>query len=94
MSVAAIPREIPMRTILLALGVMAALQAVDIRSSEARPWYPWCARFADRSGTTSCSFSSFAQCQATISGIGGGCLQNWNEPPPPPRYSKPRRSRD
>lgn len=83
-----------MRTILLALGAVAALQAIDIRPSEARVWYPWCAQLADRSGATTCSFTSLAQCRATVSGIGGGCIQNWYpQPDVAPAYSKARRHR-
>ena len=31
----------------------------------------------DRSGVEECLYSSFEQCQATLSGIGGSCVQNW-----------------
>ena len=39
-----------MRTIVLALAAAATLTAIGSRPSEARPWYPWCAQYADRSG--------------------------------------------
>ncbi len=35
--------------------------------------YPWCVGTAD--DRTDCSFSTYAQCMATASGI-GGCFQN------------------
>jgi uncharacterized protein DUF3551 len=35
--------------------------------------YPWCVAGAD--GYFDCSFSTYPQCQATASGI-GGCVQN------------------
>ncbi len=72
------------------LFVLAALVAFvgDVRPSVAHgwyPWFPWCARYADRSGITECSFVTFQQCLATVSGIGGFCMQNWYPPPPAPR---------
>jgi hypothetical protein len=82
-----------MRKILLALGAVAALQAIDTRPSKASPWYPWCAQYHDRSGATSCAFTSLAQCRATVSGIGGGCIQNWREPDILVPYARPHRHR-
>jgi hypothetical protein len=38
--------------------------------------YPWCAVYADRSGATSCYFSTYQQCQTTIQGIGGNCIRS------------------
>jgi hypothetical protein len=38
--------------------------------------YPWCAKYYTRMGGTSCYFTSYAQCQATVSGIGGYCFQS------------------
>jgi hypothetical protein len=75
-----------MRKLLLALLALVAAGVTltgDPRPSAARPWYPWCARFADRSGTEECLYASFQQCQATISGIGGSCVQNWYPQPAP-----------
>ncbi len=36
--------------------------------------YPWCAAY--RNGGTNCGFSTFAQCQAALSGNGGSCEEN------------------
>jgi hypothetical protein len=33
--------------------------------------YPWCANYTK--GSTSCSFVTFEQCMADVSGIGGFC---------------------
>jgi hypothetical protein len=69
-----------MRKLLLGLLALMAVGVTllgDPRPSEARPWYPWCARFGDRSGVEECLYASFEQCQATLSGIGGSCVQNW-----------------
>jgi hypothetical protein len=80
-----------MRMILLAIGTLVLAAAADTRPSEARPWYPWCAQYADRSGITQCAFVTFGQCLATVRGIGGACVQNWYAPPVVPRYERPRR---
>ena len=34
--------------------------------------YPWCAIYA-KDGDTHCFFTSYEQCMATVSGIGGFC---------------------
>jgi hypothetical protein len=49
---------------------------------------PWCAQYYD-SNITSCAFTSYQQCMATISGIGGLCIQNFRYAPHPP-YAEPR----
>jgi Protein of unknown function (DUF3551) len=36
----------------------------------------WCARYSTPGGGSNCGFYSFAQCQATVSGIGGFCQRN------------------
>jgi Protein of unknown function (DUF3551) len=40
--------------------------------------YPWCAQYSGRAlgGSQNCGFVSFAQCMATVSGVGGFCVQN------------------
>jgi hypothetical protein len=46
--------------------------------------YPWCAQYSGRAlgGAMNCGFVSFAQCMATVSGIGGFCVQNNTYQPP------------
>ncbi len=83
-----------MRITLFALAALIVGLAGDPRPSAARPWYPWCAQYADRSGVTSCMFMSFDQCLATVRGIGGSCVQNWYPAPGEPRYDRRRRHRD
>jgi hypothetical protein len=63
--------------LLLALAV-AALTGVTAPASAQSPYsYPWCSRqTAGKSDTTTCYFTSYAQCMTTISGIGGWCYQN------------------
>ena len=39
--------------------------------------YPWCAQYSGgMGGAMNCGFSTFTQCQADVSGIGGFCIQN------------------
>jgi Protein of unknown function (DUF3551) len=38
--------------------------------------YPWCAVYTKTSGAVSCYYTSFQQCMATMSGIGGTCIRN------------------
>jgi len=77
--------------IALALVTAAALAP---RPAAAAYYYPWCAFYYDRSGVFSCSFASREQCMATISGIGGNCIQNMVQPPPAyGAYYEPRRTK-
>jgi hypothetical protein len=56
--------------------------------------YPWCVY--SQEGATDCSFSTYAQCKATASGI-GGCGANpraaANVPEPVPSAPRQRRGR-
>jgi hypothetical protein len=66
------------RIFLLAL-VSAALMGVTEPASAQSPYsYPWCSRqtYGGSATTTTCYFTSYAQCMTTISGIGGWCYQN------------------
>ena len=38
--------------------------------------YPWCAQYTDKVGGQACYYATLAQCMATMSGIGGNCVQN------------------
>jgi hypothetical protein len=69
-----------MRNSLLAL---AALVAAGSATPAAAATYPWCARYSTSGGE--CSFNTFEQCMATLSGIGGSCVDN-------PGYSGPAAS--
>ena len=62
-----------MRAALIALAAIGTLSAIDIAPAEARD-YAYCMR--TRYDTDQCTFDSFAQCQATSSGLGGSCFQN------------------
>ena len=63
--------------ILLVLFVAAV--GVSAGGARAEPYYPWCARY--NGWTIVCSFMTFQQCMATISGVGGICQQNVTPPP-------------
>jgi hypothetical protein len=38
--------------------------------------YAWCARTPVTAGNPQCDYTSFGQCQAYVSGIGGDCIYN------------------
>jgi len=60
-----------MRVVFLVLSFLV-LAGIEKRA-EAQD-YPWCAYYSK--GCTSCSFVSYAQCMADVSGLGGFCQQN------------------
>ena len=72
-----------MRTFAFALGALAVAALVHPGSAAAQDAkvYPWCAN--EEGGVESCSFTTFQQCQETISGIGGSCSIN-------PEAARPR----
>jgi Protein of unknown function (DUF3551) len=81
-----------MRLLLIILAASAAIVCIE-KPAEARD-YPWCAYYGPRFGATNCGFSTFQQCLATISGIGGSCGANpMYQPAPGPHRSTrhPRR---
>ena len=62
-----------MRTILLALGVLAA---VSHGHADAAPSYRYCAHYEDR-GDVTCTYDTFQQCLDTArGGAGGTCSEN------------------
>ena len=61
--------------LILALAAAALAQATPSHAQS--PYsYPWCALYGDRSGAQSCYFMTYAQCMATIDGIGGSCIRS------------------
>jgi len=58
---------------LVAVALSSATQGASAQSAYS---YPWCSYDVGRSGQFSCYFSSFQQCIATISGIGGLCVSS------------------
>jgi hypothetical protein len=78
-----------MKQALFVLTAAVVALVADPRPSAAGDWYPWCAQYYDTRSLTECSFTTFAQCQASISGIGGNCIQNVRPPPGGPRRDRP-----
>ena len=72
-----------MRILLSILVVLAA--GVCIQKPAEAQSYPWCAYYnmGGMAGATNCGFTTWAQCQAAISGVSGSCGAN-------PMYQPPR----
>jgi hypothetical protein len=80
-----------MRTAFAALLLL--ITGTATASAQAVPEYPWCAMLGgDAGGGTSCWFTTLEQCRATVSGVGGYCMQNpaYTGGGPPARRGRPR----
>ena len=78
-----------MKLLLSALAVIAASAALGTPAQAQN--YPWCALYngGGAGGGTNCGFVNFAQCMATLNGIGGFCTVNTQYAPPPgPRLQR------
>ena len=65
-------------TVLGAIVFSSLLLAGTVRAYDL-PYdpYPWCANYGGRfGGASNCGFSTWNQCMATVSGIGGFCARN------------------
>jgi hypothetical protein len=70
-------REAIMRTLLLIATATAFVLAAGSEPSRAEITYPWCAQYGGwDGGGRNCGFSTYEQCRATVSGIGGYCETN------------------
>jgi hypothetical protein len=72
------------RSIFAASAVALALTAATLTApapARAAPYWPWCSQYGPRSHAHSCAFVSWQQCMQTVSGIGGYCYQNPEQPP-------------
>ncbi|HTV37788.1 MAG TPA: DUF3551 domain-containing protein [Xanthobacteraceae bacterium] len=79
-----------MKALLFAIASVAAAAALSA-PAEAQN-YPWCAYYGGREGGgTNCGFTTYEQCMATVSGIGGFCNRNTQYVPPPGPHSAPGR---
>jgi len=60
---------------ILTIVLLATTQASHAQSAYD---YPWCAQYTSRggSGALSCYYATYAQCMATVSGIGGYCIRS------------------
>jgi hypothetical protein len=63
-----------MRPLLFLLGISVGI--VDLASPADAQNYPWCLIYGTDFGGKNCGFTTFQQCQDTVSGIGGFCMQN------------------
>ena len=64
-----------MRLLLLILGILVG--TAELGSSAEAQNYPWCAIYGGgMGGATNCGFTTFQQCMATVSGMGGFCQPN------------------
>jgi len=64
-----------MKALIIATGLAVAASALP--SGAQAQNYPWCAVYGGRSGGgQNCGFSTFEQCMATLSGMGGFCQRN------------------
>jgi hypothetical protein len=68
------------RSIIAMLATMTAWLALP-DPTVAMPYYPWCSIRPFSGGAKQCYHASKAQCMATISGIGGLCIENNAIPP-------------
>jgi hypothetical protein len=71
-------REIDMRLAIVPLMLACIAPLVGARDSFAQSAYdyPWCAVYTKTNGAVSCYYTSFQQCMATLSGIGGTCIRS------------------
>ena len=69
-----------MKAGLLLFGVLLATAAIGTAAQAQN--YPWCAQYGNGNGGTNCGFSTFPQCMADVSGIGGFCMPNNTYRPP------------
>jgi hypothetical protein len=56
------------------LAGAALLSLFVIADPAAADPYKWCAAY--RNGSNNCGFTTFEQCQASVSGVGGSCQPN------------------
>ena len=84
-----------MKALIVAIGICAAAGAMSTRAEAQN--YPWCAYYSGGSmggGGTNCGFTTYEQCMADVSGIGGLCMRNTQyipAPAPRPDYRPHRR---
>jgi hypothetical protein len=75
-----------MTRIIAGLVLLAGAGIAEPSGAQAQSAYdhPYCAVYADgdSSGARSCYYTSYAQCMATMSGIGGYCIESPYYRPP------------
>jgi hypothetical protein len=70
-------QEASMKYLYAAVLLSFASTALPVTPAVAATEYPWCAQYSGRGGGgRNCGFTSYGQCMATVSGIGGFCERN------------------
>ena len=69
-------RAISLAISLLAFIGLAVLAQTQSGAAQSAYDYPWCAIYGDTSGSQACYYTSYQQCMATLSGIGGTCIRS------------------
>ena len=80
-----------MRLLPFMLGIFVSIVGIGTRAEAQN--YPWCAQYSAGGDGMNCGFTSFQQCLADISGIGGFCIQNNTYQPPQVPRPRARRTR-
>ena len=76
------------------LAAMLLMPFALAAPARAEIYYPWCAQYgASGDGGRNCGFSTYEQCMATVSGIGGFCERNSFYTGPAERPAKRARKR-
>jgi hypothetical protein len=82
----------PVPIVLFAILFAALLGNIRAASAQSAYSYPWCS--VRNRGAMSCYYTSWEQCRASLSGIGGNCVNSpYYRPsaPPAPRIAKHRK---
>lgn len=59
---------------LAAAGLVAVMGSSPAAAASRQ--YPWCERTSTSGFNPSCTFTSYRQCMASVSGVAGDCIQN------------------
>ena len=59
-----------------AIAGTALMASVTAGHAQSAYDYPWCAIYTNKSGAQACYYASYAQCMATMQGIGGMCIES------------------
>ena len=79
-----------LKSMLVGGGIMAS--GLTMGHAQSAYDYPWCAVYTNRSGAQACYYASYAQCMATMDGIGGFCMRSPYYRGPEPRHYRERYS--
>jgi hypothetical protein len=87
-------RKLSLYTAAAVIALSFGASFAPVEKAEAAIIYPWCAHYGGGrfgGGGTNCGFLTWAQCMATISGMGGFCDGNpWWQGPVPQAAAAPQ----